>query len=54
MELKHAPLPIGDPGAGLKNAKILRGVTEKDFKRRFTAGLLICTGVILIVVAELA
>ena len=34
MDLKFAPLPIGDPAAGLQNSELLRGVTEADFKRR--------------------
>lgn len=34
MDLKYAPLPIGSPTAGLKNSKLLGGVTEKDFNRR--------------------
>jgi len=34
MDLKYAPLPIGDPTAGLQNSKLLGGVSEQDFNRR--------------------
>lgn len=34
MDLKYAPLPIGNPTAGLQNSKLLGGVTEQDFNRR--------------------
>jgi hypothetical protein len=34
MDLKYAPLPIGNPTAGLQNSKLLGGVSEKDFNRR--------------------
>jgi hypothetical protein len=34
MDLKYAPLPIGNPTAGLQNSKLLRGVTDEDFNRR--------------------
>lgn len=34
MDLKYAPLPIGNPTAGLQNSKLLGGVTEQDFSRR--------------------
>jgi hypothetical protein len=34
MDLKYAPLPIGSPTAGLKNSKLLGGVSEEDFNRR--------------------
>jgi uncharacterized protein (DUF1501 family) len=34
MESKFAPLPIGDPSAGLRNSRLARGVTEPVFQRR--------------------
>jgi Protein of unknown function (DUF1501) len=34
MDLKYAPLPIGNPTSGLRNSKLMGGVSEKDFKRR--------------------
>ena len=34
MDLKYAPLPIGNPTAGLQNSKLLGGVTQQDFNRR--------------------
>ena len=36
MDLKHAPLPLGNPEAGLPNAKGLSGVSEQDFRRRLS------------------
>ncbi len=34
METKFAPLPIGNPSAGLQNSRIPRGMSEKSYKRR--------------------
>ncbi len=34
LESKFAPLPIGDPSAGLRNSRLARGVTEPVFQRR--------------------
>jgi len=36
MDLKYAPLPLGNPEAGLQNAKLLSGVSDKDFDRRLS------------------
>ena len=36
MELKHGPLPIGDPRVGIPNAKLLRGVDEREFYSRLS------------------
>lgn len=34
MEAQFAPLPIGDPTAGLQNSRLSRGVTQQQFERR--------------------
>lgn len=34
FESEFAPLPIGDPAAGLQNSKLPRGVTDKAFDKR--------------------
>ncbi|HIF33994.1 MAG: DUF1501 domain-containing protein [Pirellulaceae bacterium] len=34
MEAQFAPLPIGDPTAGLQNSKLSRGVTQQQFAKR--------------------
>lgn len=34
MEAQYAPLPIGDPAAGLQNSKLPRGVSETQLNKR--------------------
>ena len=34
MESRYAPLPIGDPNAGLQNSRRPRGVSEEAYRRR--------------------
>jgi len=36
MEAKYAPLPIGDPAAGLQNSRRSRGVTQEQFEKRLS------------------
>ena len=36
LDLKYAPLPLGNPEAGLQNTTLLGGVSEQDFKRRLS------------------
>lgn len=34
MEAQYAPLPIGDPTAGLQNSKLARGIAQQQFEKR--------------------
>ncbi|MFT5130386.1 MAG: hypothetical protein ACI8W8_004017 [Rhodothermales bacterium] len=36
LENRHAPLPVGDPAAGLQNSKRAKDVKEDAFRRRLT------------------
>jgi hypothetical protein len=36
MEARFAPLPIGDPAAGLQNSRLPRGTTTPDFEKRLS------------------